>query len=84
MTSMNTPFLPDVLLDHGIGPVRARPAAGNKHGWVEFAARLRACTGVDEARVSAMQQIIVSGLYESDPSTIANGVLESLVLMRRH
>lgn len=84
MAPMNTPFLPKELQHHGIGPIRVLPVAGSQHGWVEFAARLRTCTGVDEARVSAIQRIIVSGRYVSDPSTIANVVLESLVLPRRH
>jgi hypothetical protein len=82
---MNTPFLPEALRDHWIGPVRTRLAApGGEHAWSEFASRLRACSGVDEARVSAMQQIIVSGHYVCDSGAVANAVLAALALPWRH
>jgi hypothetical protein len=82
---MNTPFLPESLRDHWIGPVRQCANASNrKGGWCEFAARLRAHTGVDAARVSSMQQIIISGHYVSDSGAVATAVLASLALPRRH
>jgi hypothetical protein len=82
---MNTPYLPEDLRDHWIGPVRTRPAArGGEYAWSEFAARLRACSGVDEARVSALQQVIVSGHYVCDSGAVANAVLAALALTWRH
>jgi hypothetical protein len=82
---MNTPFLPEALRDHWIGPVRQCAKATNrKGGWSEFAARLRAHTHVDTARVSSMQQIIISGHYVSDSGAVATAVLASLALPRRH
>jgi hypothetical protein len=82
---MNTPYLPEDLRDHWIGPVRTRPAArGGEYAWSEFAARLCACSGVDEARVSALQQVIVSGHYVCDSGAVANAVLAALALTWRH
>jgi hypothetical protein len=82
---MNTPYLPEALLDHYIGPVReCATAARNRGGWREFAARLRAHTGVDAARVSTMRQIVVSGHYVSDSGAVASAVLASLTPPRRH
>lgn len=82
---MNTPFLPEALQHHWIGPVRERAkATDRKGGWSDFAARLRAHTDVDAARVSTMQQIIISGHYVSDSGAVANAVLASLALPRRH
>jgi len=82
---MNTPYLPDDLRAHWIGPVRLRLAApGGSHAWSEFATRLRGCSGVDEARVSAMQQIIVSDHFVIDSGAIANAVLAALTLPWRH
>ena len=82
---MNTPFLPEGLRDHWIGPVRQCAKATNRRGgWSEFAARLRAHTHVDTARVATMQQIIVSGHYVSDSGAVATAVLASLVPPRRH
>ena len=82
---MNTPFLPEALRDHWIGPVRQCATATNRRsGWSDFAARLRAHSGVDAARVSTMQQIIVSGHYVSDSGAVANAVLASLDLPWRH
>jgi hypothetical protein len=82
---MNTPFLPEALQDHWIGPVRQCSKATNgKGGWSEFAARLRAHTHVDTARVSTMQQIIIAGHYVSDSGAVATAVLASLALPRRH
>ena len=81
---MNTPFLPEALRDHWIGPVReCVKATTRKGGWSEFAARLRAHTGVDAARVSTMQQIIIAGHYVSDSGAVATAVLASLVPSRR-
>jgi hypothetical protein len=82
---MNTPFLPDALRNHWIGPVLKHAEATVPHGgWTRFAARLRAHTSVDTARVSTMQQIIVSGHYVTDSGAVANAVLASLALPRRH
>ena len=82
---MNTPFLPEALRDHWIGPVRHTPRRPTSRGaWSDFAARLRAHTSVDAARVSTMQQIIVSGHYVSDSGAVASAVLASLDLPRRH
>lgn len=82
---MNTPFLPEALQHHWIGPVREHaPQADRRGAWCDFAARLRAHTDVDAARVSTMQQIIISGHYVSDSGAVANAVLASLALPRRH
>lgn len=82
---MNTPFLPEALRDHWIGPIRqCATASDSKGGWSEFAARLRAHTHVDTARVASMQQIIISGHYVSDSGAVASAVLASLVPPRRH
>jgi hypothetical protein len=82
---MNTPFLPEALRDHWIGPVRNQATQAYRRGaWCDFAARLRAHSGVDTARVSTMQQVIVSGHYVSDSGAVANAVLASLALPRRH
>jgi hypothetical protein len=82
---MNTPFLPEALRDHWIGPIRqCATASDSKCGWSEFAARLRAHTHVDTARVASMQQIIISGHYVSDSGAVATAVLASLVPPRRH
>lgn len=82
---MNTPFLPEALRDHWIGPVREHATQADRRGaWCDFAARLRAHTRVDAARVSTMQQIIVSGHYVSDSGAVASAVLASLNLPRRH
>jgi hypothetical protein len=82
---MHTPFLPEALRDHWIGPVREHATQADRRGaWCDFAARLRARTSVDAARVSTMQQIIVSGHYVCDSGAVANAVLESLDLPRRH
>jgi hypothetical protein len=82
---MNTPFLPEDLRDHWIGPVRRCLAArGGDYAWSEFASRLRACSGVDEARVSAMQRVIASGHYMSDSGAVANAVLAALALPWGH
>lgn len=82
---MNTPFLPEALRDHWIGPVgECATAARHGSGWRDFAARLRAHTSVDPARVSTVHQIIVSGHYVSDSGAVANAVLASLTPSRRH
>ncbi|HQR56549.1 MAG TPA: hypothetical protein PLW72_11210 [Burkholderiaceae bacterium] len=82
---MNTPFLPEALRNHWIGPVRDHAEATlPMGGWSGFAARLRAHTGVDTARVSTMQKIIVSGHYVTDSGAVASAVLESLALSWRH
>jgi hypothetical protein len=82
---MNTTFLPEALRDHWIGPIRkCATASDSKGGWSEFAARLRAHTHVDTARVASMQQIIISGHYVSDSGAVATAVLASLVPPRRH
>ena len=82
---MNTPYLPEALRDHWFGPVREHaPQADRRGAWCDFAARLRAHSGVDAARVSTMQQIIVSGHYVSDSGAVANAVLASLDLPWRH
>ena len=82
---MNTPSLPEALRNHWIGPVRQCSQATNrKGGWSEFAARLRAHTQVDTARVSTIQQIIIAGHYVSDSGAVAAAVLASLALPRRH
>jgi hypothetical protein len=82
---MNTPFLPEALQHHWIGPVREHtPQADHRGAWCNFAARLRAHSSVDAARVSTMQQIIVSGHYVCNSGAVANAVLASLDLPRRH
>jgi hypothetical protein len=82
---MNTPILPEALQHHWIGPVRRHATQADRRGaWCDFAARLRAHSGVDAARVSTMQQIIVSGHYVSDSGAVANAVLASLDLPWRH
>jgi hypothetical protein len=82
---MHTPFLPEALRDHWIGPVREHATQADRRGaWYDFAARLRAHTSVDAARVSTMQQVIVSGHYVCDSGAVANAVLASLDLPRRH
>ncbi len=82
---MNTPFLPEALRDHWIGPVLKHATQADSRGaWCGFAARLRVYSGVDAARVSTMQQVIVSGHYVSDSGAVANAVLASLALPRRH
>jgi hypothetical protein len=82
---MHTPFLPEALRDHWIGPVREHAMQADRRGaWCDFAARLRAHTSVDAARVSTMQQVIVSGHYVCDSGAVASAVLASLDLPRRH
>jgi anti-sigma28 factor (negative regulator of flagellin synthesis) len=82
---MNTPFLPEALQRHWIGPVREHATQADRRGaWRDFAARLRAHSGVNAARVSTMQQIIVSGHYVCDSGAVASAVLASLDLPRRH